>query len=348
MTAGKQGVDDPVRRRVTVILAAHGEAETPGFRENFLVGHRTLAHVAEVMPLPAPVRLLICAIGAARKRLAGGDGSPHNALTRRQAAALGEQLGGDTASTFRVLPAFGSSLPRVETLLDAEEADVLRIVLSMTPIDSHLACGRLCHHLSRPESLAGKVHVLARLWDDRDFIGVNVEHVFSQLELPGNSGRCALVLVMHGTLVRDAKGRVPDFHTGVQESAIYAGRLREALATDPRSPFARIEIAHLNHDVGGEWTRPTLEDVLERLAAEGVDAVAAYPCEYLVDGSDTVGRVADALAASGIRQTQRLSCLNDSPGLVALLAQRVQALVAAPAEGLSRRCDACPRTATGS
>ncbi|MCC5861240.1 MAG: ferrochelatase [Gammaproteobacteria bacterium] len=344
-TTGERA-DDPVRCRVTVILAAHGEAETPGFRENFMVGHRTLSHVAEVMPLPAPLRLAICTMGAARKRFAGGEGSPHNALTRRQAQALDEQLAGDEANAFRVVPAFGSSLPLVDSLLEGDAAEGLSIVVSMTPIDSHLACGRLCHLLVHAKASVGEARVLARFWDDPDFIGVNVEHVFSHLQLPDNSGRCALVLVMHGTLVRDAKGRVPDFHTGLQESVVYARRLREAFATDPRSPFCRIEIAHLNHDVGGEWTRPTLEEVLKGLAAEGVDAVAAYPCEYLVDGSDTVGKVAAALATGGIRQTQRLPCLNDAPGLIALLARRIQVLVSEQMDAPGRHCDACPLTST--
>lgn len=340
---------------VTVVLAAHGEAETAGFLENFMVGHRTLGHVSEVVALPAPVRWAICLLAAVRKRLGGCTGSPHNALTRRQAQALEAQLAaGAGAIPCQVVPAFGSSLPLLEDVVAEMATGSLRVVVSMMPIDSRLACGRLCHELAAhavdaagPGSAggvgaAGQVRVLARLWEDRAFVAVNVDHVFTQLELPENSERCALVLVMHGTLVRDTRGQTPDFHTGMAEATAYAGRLREAFATDPRSPFTRIEVAHLNHDVGGEWTRPTLQEVLQRLAGEGVDAVAAYPCEYLVEGSDTVGKVADALAASPIRRTQRLACLNDAPAFIDFLAQRVQALAGPDADIAARRCDACP------
>lgn len=332
-------------RRVEVLLAAHGEAETSGLRENFSVGWHTLSHVAEVMPMPAPLRGVICTLAAVRRRLGGGDGSPHNAHTRAQAEALARRLDADAALDCEVRAVFGSATPGLEAQLDEAPAEGCeRVVISMTPIDSRLSCGRACHHLAAGDPAAA-TRVIARLWDDPRFVAVNVAHLFSQLELPARAQRCALVLVLHGTLVRDARGCTPGFHTGLEETQAFAARLREAVATDARSPFARIEVGFLNHDVGGEWTRPTLSEVLSALAADGVDAVAAFPCEYLVDGSDTVGKTAAALAAGPIPLAQRVDCLNDAPAFIDYLALRVREVLAgdgavAPARA---HCEACPR-----
>jgi ferrochelatase len=248
-------------------------------------------------------------------------------------------------AVFEVQAAFGSAVPYIEELLDRAGSEVEgRVILSMTPIDSRLSCGRLCHHLLATPGEA-PARVIARLWDDSRFLAVNLAHLFSQLELPARATRCALVLVLHGTLVRDGRGRVPAFHTGLEETKTYAARLREAIATDARTPFARIEVAFLNHDVGGEWTRPTLSEVLEDLAADGVDAVAAYPCEYLVDGSDTVGKVAAILRGGPIAISQRVACLNDSPAFIDYLALRVEEALAGGEDARpgAPSCSRCPR-----
>ena len=80
--------------------------------------------------------------------------------------------------------------------------------------------------------------------------------------------------------------------------------MRTALLAQPERPWQQVEIAYLNHGVGGQWSSPTLPELLTRLGSEGVHSVVAYACDHLVDGSETV-QLPDLLAAGAVRETHR-------------------------------------------
>lgn len=329
-------------KRVRVILAAHGEAETAGFAENYRVSHRTLKHAAEVMRLPGPLRLAICFLGALRKRARAAGGSEHNRNTRLQAEALERALetGTDGGVRYRVQAAFASAPPYLEDLLGvAGDADQ-QVLLSMIPTDSRLACGLLCHSLlDAPSSVQQGTTVLARLWENPDFITLQCQHIATHCPQTTHEGPCCLVLVMHGTVVRDERGRDPAFHTGVVEKASYAAALTSALMALSGRPWQRVELAYLNHGVGGEWSSPTLPELLLRLAAEGVGSAVAYACEHIVDGGETAGLTA-VLDASPVPETCQLPSLNAAAPFTEFLAARVRAAVAGSTNATV--CDACP------
>jgi len=263
---------------IRVLLAAHGEAESAGLLENFRVSWHTLAHAAEVMRLPAPLRLLICSFGALRRRLLAGPGSPHQHLTRQQAA----------------------------------------------------------------EPVRKRSSIMARFWESPELIAVHVAHILEHYpQAPAARGGC-LLLVLHGTILRDEQGKQPAYHTGEAEKAAYAQALCAALLATREHPWRRVEIAYLNHGVGGRWSSPTVPELLARLGEEGEQSVVAYPCEHLVDGSETLGLNA-VLASGPVPDTHCLPCLNDAPALVDYLARRVEAMAARPAS--DDRCDRCPLTA---
>jgi ferrochelatase len=326
--------------RVRVILAAHGEAETAGFAENFRVSHRTLKHAAEVMRLPAPLRLAICFLGALRKRIRGAGGSAHNLNTRCQARALEAALGEEDGMRYRVQAAFASAPPYLEELVSVQGDAERRLVLSMIPTDSRLACGLVCHSLlNAPPSVRQGTTVLARLWEAPDFIVLQCEHIGAHFPQTARSGPCCLVLVMHGTVVRDERGAAPGFHTGAAEKDAYGRALSSRLMARSDRPWQRVEIAYLNHAVGGEWSSPTLPELLARLAAEGVHSAVAYACEHLVDGGETLGLPA-VLAASPVPETHLLPSLNTASPFTDFLASRVRGAVAGSAPPAV--CDACP------
>lgn len=327
-------------RRFRVILAAHGEASGPGLRENFQVSRQTLAHAAEVMRLPAPLRLAIAGVGAVRKRLAGGPGSPHNANTHEQARALQAQLADAADGTFRVQAAFASCPPYLEDTIRACGDAERQLILSMIPTDSRLSCGLACYALrDAAPGLRARSAIVARLWDDPAFVALQRAHVVAKFPSVSPAQTSCLVLVLHGTILRDPKGRPPGFHTGASEKDAYGEALRNAMLAVPDRPWQRVELAYLNHAVGGEWSRPTLPELLSRLASEGVDCAVAYPCEHLVDGSETLGLPA-LLAASDVPETHTLPCLNASPAFIDYLAARVGA--AAATDHPARCCDPCP------
>jgi ferrochelatase len=321
-----------------VLLAAHGEAETGRFLENYRISWHTLAHASEVMRLPLPLRILICSFAAFRKRLGRRSGSPHNAYTRQQAEALEARLNEDRHAAYRVEAVFASAPPYLDDSLDRPEDASRQVIVNMIPTDSRLSCGLGCHALQAAAAVEGST-VIARFWDDPDLIAVHCDHVIEHFpsELAGKNA--CLVLILHGTVVRDERGQTPDYHTGEREKTSYADALKAALLAVPDRPWQRVEIAYLNHGVGGEWSNPTLTTLLAQLAEEGLQTVVAYPCEHLVEGGETLG-LGRVLAASGVAETHGLPCLNDRPDLIELLARRV--IDAAESEADRWLCDACP------
>ena len=150
-----------------------------------------------------------------------------------------------------------------------------------------------------------------------------------------------MVLVFHGTLVRDQAGRTPRFHNGLAEKRHFASELQAALLADADAPWREVIPAYLNHDVAGSWTEPTVAQVLDELAQRGFERVWAFACDYVVDSSEVVGSLAQSLSAAAIPDARLLPCLNDDPSFIAFLADRVQQALQAP--GVSQICDACPR-----
>lgn len=331
-----------VKRRpaIRVILVAHGEAETAGFLENFVVGWRTLAHAAGLMRLSAPVRLAICTLHGLRKRLSGQGGSPHNANTRDQATALQHRLDDQIDAQTIVESAFASASPFLQEQPPAAAEFDEQVVISLIPSDSRLSCGLFCHALTQaPQTLQQRTIVLSRLWDSPELIDIHCAHLSTHFPpiQPGQSS--CLLLVLHGTLVRNRDGDKPDFHTGEVEKTFYGQALRAALMRQPQKHWGRVEIAYLNHGVGGEWSRPTLDETLSRLEKEGVNHLVAYACEHLVDGSETA-QVAARLARSPIAKTHCLPSLNSNPDLIDFLATRLQAALHQPRTAMC--CDHCP------
>ena len=326
------------RPTVRVLLAAHGEAETAGIVENFRISWHTLAHAAEVMRLPVLLRLLICSFAAIRKRLSGRSGSPHNDYSRGQAEALEGRLNEGSGARYRVEAVFASAPPYLETAVAMDNGVDRQVIVNMIPTDSRLSCGLGCHALLAASEDRDSA-VIARFWDSEELVAVHRDHIIRHYppELVGQD-QC-LVLVLHGTVIRDEHGAVPDFHTGEAEKSAYAAALRDALLAVPDRSWQRIEIAYLNHGVGGEWSSPTLEALLEVLASEGVEATVVYPCEHLVDGGETQ-ELPSVLEASGLAKTHCLPCLNVSPGLIDLLAARVRQVESA--QQSRYLCDACP------
>jgi ferrochelatase len=326
--------------RVRVILAAHGEAESAGFVENFQVSRHTLGHAAAVMQLSAALRLVICTVAGLRKRLRGGPGSPHNENTRRQAAALEQALSQEAGRRYRVESAFASAPPYIAEAVELPVGVDRQVVVTMIPTDSRLSCGLICRSLNAESaSLRGRSTVVARLWDDPALVAIHCGHVAEHFPRADRGARGCLILVLHGTLIRDRHGRDPAFHTGATEKAAYGEALRAALLAMPDRRWQRVEIAYLNHGVGGQWSSPTLQELLERLASEGVRDVTAYAAEHLVDGGET-RQLPEVLAASSMPQTRCLPCLNTSESFIDYLAERVRE--AAAAHRNERCCDPCP------
>ncbi len=319
-------------KKIAVILVAHGEAETESFFENFSMIRHTLAHAGEVMKLPRPLQLLASLAGGIKNNVtfrAQKYHSPQNRITRQQASQLQEKLNRVVMPqqiNFEVYSAFHATPPFVQDIIEQTSAHDLQLLVSLSPIDNHLTSGNLQRLSARYSHVNGQQHpvVVHEFWKDAGLRQVLLDHVFSHEK---TINRSALVLAFHGTLVKDTKGAVPMFHTGLQEMEEMGSTLRNALLLDPRNGYDDIEIAYLNHDVGGTWTKPSLAESLKALSSKEASNVDIFSCGYFSDGTETILYAQKEAAASAVKSFRFLPCINDSEAFANFLAEKVVAIV---------------------
>ncbi len=325
------------KQKIAVILAAHGEAETTRFMENYRVTRQTLGHASQVMPIPGVLQHTIAVTSSLKKLIrsrTNPECSPHNRITRDQVDALQQLLDDLPAAdqfNFEVLAAFSASPPYVEHIIEQTRSYSGQVIVSMSPIDNSLSCGQLCSYLaaSRNREELGKVKVLSRFWSDERIYSMYCDYLFEQSAEQGRArtnvqdDKRVLLLLFHGTLVKDAKGYPPQFRTGCEETIMFADRLQAVLKGDPRNPYGRILKVYLNHNVGGEWTRPSFEEIAATLKAESSVAVDLFGCGYFADGNETIHRAAELLHSSSVREATSIPCLNCTPAFTGYLALRV-------------------------
>lgn len=319
--------------RVAVIVVAHGEAETAGFFDNFSMTRHTLDHASEVMSIPKPLQLLISVVSGLKNssRFRRIDyASPQNELTRKQAAAIGQKLmlhpetGG---LEFEVFPAFSATPPFFEEIITDTRHYDAQIMFYMAPVENSLNCGSICGFLKKNHTRGdlAATKVIGRFWEDHGLVDLYLDHIFRCKALPagGEARRTALVLAFHGTLVADAHGNAPSFHTGLQETLAFAGSLEKAVKNDARNFYGQVYTAFLNHDVGGEWSTPSLEQTLERLREENTEHVSLFSAGFFSDGNETLLKAKQDLMGSGIDDTCTIPCVNDSDAFAGYLAERI-------------------------
>ncbi len=324
-------------KKIAVILVAHGEAETAGFLDNFSMTRHTLAHASEVMSIPGPLQLFISVISGLKNssRFRKIDYvSPQNKLTRKQAVALGRRLAecsGMEDLVFEVFPAFSATPPFLEEVIDNTRVCDGQILLYMAPVENSLTCGSICGYLKDNYSAheLAAVRVVSRFREDERLLHVCRDHIFQHAGLSSGNDttRSALVLAFHGTLVADARGNAPSFHTGLEETIAFGESLRKSIGSDARNTFGDIHVAFLNHDVGGEWTKPSLEQTLDRLRQENTEHVALFSAGYFSDGNETLLKAREALLESGIVSTAYIPCMNDLDAFIGYLSDRIVAAV---------------------
>lgn len=318
-------------KKIAVVLAAHGEAETTGFFENYQVSLHTLGRASEIIPIPLPLQHFISFSSSVRKKIGKKTaGSPQNPLTRLQARALQKHLNGlRSGVNFEVMAAFSASEPYAEAVLEERRHYDGLIVVPMAPVDNAMSCGLLCAHLSKrsPIDELARTRVIGRLWEDETLHHAYLDYLLgSGRVLPGGpKERNALMLLFHGTLVEDRNGAPPKFHTGHAETLTFARRLTALVESDPRTPWGTVTTAFLNHDVGGKWSTPSFEEAARMVIGKGFRHVSLFAAGYFSDGNETLHRESRLSAIAPGVQVETIPCLNDSPHLIACLAGRVVA-----------------------
>ena len=320
-------------KKIAVILVAHGEAETDSFFENFSMIRHTLAHAAEVMKLPRPLQLVASLVGGVKNRVtfrAQQYRSPQNRITRQQASLLQEKLNRvmiPRQNNIEVYSAFHATPPFVKDIVQQTSGHDLQLLVSMSPIDNRLTSGNLQQLSAKCSPANGRRQpvVIHGFWQDAKLRKVYLDYLLGREKCSNGS---ALVLTFHGTLVKDTKGEIPTFHTGLKEMQEMGSTLRHAILMDPRNSYEAVEIAYLNHDVGGTWTKPSLAESLKALSSREIGDVDIFSCGYFSDGTETILHAQKEAAASSVKTIQFLPCINDSEAFADFLAEKVAAVVA--------------------
>ncbi len=257
------------------------------------------------------------------------------AINRSQKAGVEAELARSTrlaeaGLSVEVAEAYYFVPPYLESLLDRYRSSARGVVVvPMIPVESAFSCGVACQMAvdSHGESLFGKVQVMHGLWKHEELYRIYLDHIFGSLKpdmAPAGGEKPGLVLVIHGTIVRDRKGNTPAVFTGLDETYAFFRIMRERIIADPRNPFGEVKLGCLNHSAGGEWTPDTAEKALGELREAGVGAAAMFPFGYFADNSETDYEALRVLEASGIARTQYIPCVNESPDFFRWLARLIE------------------------
>ncbi len=119
------------------------------------------------------------------------------------------------------------------------------------------------------------------------------------------------------------KGETPHFRTGLDATRCFAQRLQQLIQADSRNPYGRVMTVYLNHNVGGEWTKPSFEETCTILRKERALNVDLFAPGYFSDGNETIHRAAELKALASVEKAALIPCVNSAPAFTAWLSSRV-------------------------
>jgi ferrochelatase len=259
-----------------------------------------------------------------RRRYRVIGGSPLVEITRRQAKALEQRLGGDVA----VRAAMRFSEPTIADALAELAAlgveDVIAIVLS--PQFSPLLMGGYGRALEAARAELGPSAprvALAGAWHtEPGFLGALAERIGQAIDaLPADErGTTPLLLTAH-SLPRRVAEQEPDYLAQLRATADAVAE-RSGVGAD-RWAFCWQSAGH----EPGEWMKPDFADLMPELAARGHRTVLVAPIQFLADHLEVLYDVdvgaREQAEAEGLRFT-RIRSLNEHPGLIDALAAVVE------------------------
>lgn len=205
------------------------------------------------------------------------------------------------------------------------------VVVPMIPVESSFSCGVACQMVMDVcgESSFALVKVMSRLWSDDALHRIYIDYLFSQLsgEVRGvkGSGKIGLVLVIHGTLVRDRHGNPPKVFTGLDETMAFFDLMKQKIMGDSRNIFTDVRQGCINHSNGGEWMAETIEKALEDYREDGYEGVVMFPYGFFADNSETEYDAKKQLDKAGFPVAQYVRCINDDPDFGRWLGEKVLA-----------------------
>lgn len=317
------------RRRYSVVLVTYGEVEKLSVRSLWPSSRKIVQVLTrQIVRLPKLLIYMLADFRSARHYI---DWKLHRyrsrlvEINRNQARLVDAEfrkhpeLAGE-GSEVEVLDACYFVPPVLEEVLASvrKQADGV-VIVPMIPVESAFSCGPACQFAIDifGEGHLASLRVVRGLWKDEALHRLYLDHLFNALPDAWKSrkptGKQGLVLVIHGTIVKNRRGEKPSVFTGLDETMEFYRLMREKILDDPRNVFDEVKLGCLNHSRGGEWTHETIEKALNEFRQEGVASVAMFPFGYFADNSETDYEAMNMLARSGAARKQYIPCVNDSP-----------------------------------
>lgn len=332
-------VDRIVRKkRYAVLVVTYGEVEKLTLRNLWPSSRRILKVItSQIVKVPKILVYFIAdfrstkhfinwRLNRYRSRLL----SINRAQTAAIAACLRESLDPlFDAVDVDVLDAYYFVPPYLENVLrqQQERCDGV-VVVPMIPVESAFSCGVACRMIAEEfsDDRYSGIRLLNKLWRDPELHRIYLDHLFTAIDASmkgAGAGRTGLVLVIHGTLVRDRAGNPPKVFTGLDETGLFFEMMKERIMADSRNLFADIRQGCMNHSAGGEWTSETVQKALAAFREEGIENVVMFPYGFFADNSETEYEARKELTRSGFGRVQYVRCINESEAFACWLASRI-------------------------
>jgi ferrochelatase len=269
--------------------------DIPAFLRSFLSDPK-------VMPIPWPIRPLLARRIAKRRSLhvaehyrAIGGGSPINEQSRRQADALQRELG----DRYVVRHAFRHSAPLIPSAIREFQRLGLRRVLALPayPQESHTTTSSALEELSRAIRPTGMCSTAICSYADAP----GFAEAIADLAAPFISPEATVLFCAHGLPERIVRAGDPYLEEVQRTFSAVAAKL-------PRN--ISHSLAFQSRMGRQEWTRPYLNEEVERLARAGAVSLVLIPISFICENLETLFELdieVSALAArSGIRSVKRV------------------------------------------
>jgi len=275
-----------------------------------------------ILPLPAVLRLPLGrwiarrrAPKSARRYALIGGRSPLLDWTQRQAAALRQALGREGAE-LEVAHAFRYSAPLIgEALRELGGRGIERVVLlPLFPHHAEAMTGSVRREAERKARSLGLEIAAVPAWGNRPEV-LELWQAKLSAALQKARGRAHVLFVAHGIPERNVR-RGEDYPDRVLESASGLGaKLPEQVSWS---------LAYQSRVGPVAWTRPYLDDEIERVASR-CEALVLVPLSFVAECLETLydlDMVATEQAqAAGIAEVIRVPAFNDDRGFARALAR---------------------------
>jgi len=332
------------RKRYAVVMVTYGEVERLTIRNLWPTSRRIVKVItSQIVRLPDALIYFVADFRSVKHYIDWKYNRYQSslvAINRAQKEAVARELPGHLSlvpeqvdieffdAYYFVPPYFDDMLSGLQHSHDGV------IVVPMIPVESAFSCGVACRMLMDvyAGSMFGKTRVMRNLWNDRELHQIYTDYLFDSLSAgmrKEGAGKKGLVLVIHGTLVRDRAGNPPKVFTGLEETLEFFGLMSRKIMADPRNIFDGIKLGCFNHATGGTWMAETFDRALFEFREDGYDSVAMFPFGFFADNSETEYEAKKQLDRSSFPVKQYIPCINDSRRFAGWLASKIAGEIAA-------------------